>query len=89
MVFNRCGKLREMFDSPILIKCLKLRLYVTAVVLVMTYGCESWMVSHPGSYGKTQRCEKQDAGAHYGDEHTGWGKVRDSILRSGEGCKAV
>ena len=34
-----------MFDSSILSKCLKLRLYVAAVVSVMTYGCEYWFLT--------------------------------------------
>ena len=45
MTHNRCGELRHMFDSPFLNNRLKLRLYITAVVSVMTYGCESWFLT--------------------------------------------
>ena len=45
MAYNRCGELRSMFDSPVLSSRLKLRLYVAAVVSVMTYGCESWFLT--------------------------------------------
>ena len=45
MAFNRCGELRHMFDSPVLSNRLKLRLYIAAVVSVLTYGCESWFLN--------------------------------------------
>ena len=45
MAYNRCGELRHMFDSPFLTNQLKLRLYIAAVVSVMTYGCESWFLT--------------------------------------------
>ena len=44
MTYNRCGELSQMFDSPLLSSRLKLRLYVDAVVSVMTYGCEAWFL---------------------------------------------
>ena len=45
MTYNRCGELSQMFDSPLLSSRLKLRLYVDAVVSVMTYGCEAWFLT--------------------------------------------
>ena len=42
MSMTRCGKLSHMFDSPSLGPWLKIRLYVVAVVSLLTYGCESW-----------------------------------------------
>ena len=45
MAYNRCGELRNMFDSAFLGKRLKLRLYIAAVVSVITYGCESWFLT--------------------------------------------
>ena len=45
MAYNRCGELRHMFDSPFLSNHLKLRLYIAAVVSVMTYGCEAWFIT--------------------------------------------
>jgi len=42
MAMSRCGKLGHMFDSPALGPWLKVRLYITAVVSLLTYGCESW-----------------------------------------------
>ena len=42
MVMTRCGRLGHMFDSPDLGPWLKIRLYVAAVVSLLTYGCESW-----------------------------------------------
>ena len=45
MAYNRCGELRKMFDSPFLTRRLKLRLYIAAVVSVMTYGCEAWFLT--------------------------------------------
>ena len=39
---SRCGKLSHMFDSPDLGPRLKIRLYIPAIVSLMTYGCESW-----------------------------------------------
>ena len=45
MAYNRCGELRQMFDSPFLTRRLKLRLYIAAVVSVMTYGCEAWFLT--------------------------------------------
>ena len=42
MAMSRCGKLRNMFDSPALGQWLKIRLYIVAVVSLLTYGCETW-----------------------------------------------
>ena len=42
MAMTRCGKLSHMFDSPALGPWLKIRLYVAAVVSLLTYGCETW-----------------------------------------------
>ena len=39
---SRCGQLGHLFDSPDLGPWLKIRLYVAAVVSLLTYGCESW-----------------------------------------------
>ena len=41
----RCGKLGHMFDSPELGPWLKIRLYVAAVISLLTYGCETWNLS--------------------------------------------
>ena len=38
----RCGKLRHLFDSPVLSLHLKLRLYRAAICSLITYGCETW-----------------------------------------------
>ena len=45
MALNRCGQLRQMFDSPNLTQNLKLRLYKASVCSVLTYGCESWSLT--------------------------------------------
>ena len=37
----RCGKLRSIFDSPILSLRIKLRLYVASVCSLLTYGAET------------------------------------------------
>ena len=39
---SRCGQLGHLFDSPDLGPWLKIRLYIAAVVSLLTYGCESW-----------------------------------------------
>ena len=41
----RCGALRHVLDSNSLSVKLKIRLYIAAVVSVMTYGCETWVLS--------------------------------------------
>ena len=39
---TRCGQLHNIFDSAHLSLKLKIRLYVTAVCSLITYGCETW-----------------------------------------------
>ena len=45
-----------MFDSPHLSNHLKIRLYIAAVISLMTYGCESWLLD--------QQCMKALNGAN-------------------------
>ena len=40
----RCGKLRHILQSPDLGLKLKLRLYEAAVLSILVYGCESWLL---------------------------------------------
>ena len=61
-----------MFDSPDLIKHPKLRINVTDVVSVMTYGCESWFPI-PKVMTKLNGVNSKML-EHHGDEHTA---VRD------------
>ena len=42
MAKRRCGQLRNVFDSPDIPLKTKLVIYKTAVVSLMTYGCEAW-----------------------------------------------
>ena len=42
LVMSRCGRLRHIFNSPVISLHLKLRLYAAAVCSVFTYGCETW-----------------------------------------------
>ena len=42
MAMSRCGKLRNVFDSPHISQKVKLRLYEAAVCSILTYGCETW-----------------------------------------------
>jgi len=45
MAQQRCGQLRPLFDSDDLGPVLKVRLYVTAVLSLLTYGCETWLLT--------------------------------------------
>ena len=44
---GRCGALRHIFDCKGLPLTLKLKIYVAAVVSIMTYGCEAWNIDEP------------------------------------------
>ena len=44
MATVRCGKLRHILRSPDLGIKLKLRLYEAAVLSILVYGCESWLL---------------------------------------------
>ena len=43
--FSRCGELHDVFNSKSLSPALKLRLYEAAVCSIMTYGCETWVLT--------------------------------------------
>ena len=43
--FSRCGDLHNIFNSKSLSTNLKLRLYEVAVCSILTYGCETWILS--------------------------------------------
>ena len=43
--FSRCGELHNIFNSKSLSANLKLRLYEAAVCSILTYGCETWILS--------------------------------------------
>ena len=45
MIHVRCGVFRHVLDSNSLSVKLKIRLYIAAVMSVMTYGCETWILS--------------------------------------------
>ena len=45
MAMNRCGKLRNIFDSPDITLATKVKIYKSAVVSVLTYGCEAWSMT--------------------------------------------
>ena len=45
MTVNRCGQLRKVLCSPHLALKTKLKLYGSAVISLLTYGCESWDLS--------------------------------------------
>ena len=44
MAMRRCGQLGHMFNSEHLGQNLKIRLYVAAVLSLLTYGCETWLL---------------------------------------------
>ena len=44
MAMQRCGQLGHMFNSEHLGQNLKIRLYVAAVLSLLTYGCETWLL---------------------------------------------
>ena len=46
MAMRRCGQLRNIFDSPNVCMGTKLSIYKTAVVSLLTYGCEAWSMSN-------------------------------------------
>ena len=44
MAIGRCGALRQVFDGKNIPLSLKLKIYVTAITSIMTYGCEAWNI---------------------------------------------
>jgi len=56
---SRCGKLGHLFDSPALGPWLKVRLYTAAVVSLLTYGCESWILTEEVIMRKLNGCNSQ------------------------------
>ena len=47
--FDRCGKLRHVFDAPNLSIDLKIRLYQAAICSILTYGAMRDVEDHPRS----------------------------------------
>ena len=45
MAVTRCGQLRNVFDSPDIPLKLKLNIYNSAVLSLLTYGCEAWSMT--------------------------------------------
>lgn len=45
MAMSRCGRLRSIFDSQEIGPWLKIRLYKASVCSLLTYGCESWVMT--------------------------------------------
>ena len=45
LAMTRCGKLRNVFSSPDIPLPTKLSIYKTAVMSVLTYGCEAWALT--------------------------------------------
>ena len=42
LAMKRCGQLRQVFSSPDIPQRLKINIYKSAVMSVLTYGCEAW-----------------------------------------------